>query len=118
MTRLRGFFCYFKAPGNSEPANIQHLEYISEVATNPARRPHVRNVVTSSDPPPSKCWSVASAYLRAAQAYMLISMPTDTSTIFGVFQAIAGLLLNRDDFLPSHKLIQFKNFASDYFVAT
>jgi hypothetical protein len=28
------------------------------------------------------------AYLRAAQAYMLISMPTDTSTIFGVFQVI------------------------------
>jgi hypothetical protein len=28
------------------------------------------------------------AYLRAAQAYMLISMPTGTSTIFGVFQAI------------------------------
>jgi hypothetical protein len=30
----------------------------------------------------------AAAYLRAAQAYMLISMPTGTSTIFGVFQAI------------------------------
>jgi len=29
------------------------------------------------------------AYLRAAQAYMLISMPTGTSTIFGVFQVIA-----------------------------
>jgi len=28
------------------------------------------------------------AYLRAAQAYMLISMPTGTSTIFGVFQAM------------------------------
>src|SRR5689334_17977354 len=28
------------------------------------------------------------AYFRAAQAYMLISMPTDTSTIFGVFQVI------------------------------
>jgi hypothetical protein len=28
------------------------------------------------------------AYLRAAQAYMLISMPTGTSTIFGVFQVI------------------------------
>jgi hypothetical protein len=28
-------------------------------------------------------------YLRAAQAYMLISMPTGTSTIFGVFQVIA-----------------------------
>jgi len=27
-------------------------------------------------------------YLRAAQAYMLISMPTGTSTIFGVFQLI------------------------------
>jgi hypothetical protein len=32
--------------------------------------------------------AVASAYLRAAQAYMLISMPTGTSTIFGAFQAI------------------------------
>ena len=27
-------------------------------------------------------------YLRDAQAYMLISMPIDTSTIFGVFQLI------------------------------
>ena len=27
-------------------------------------------------------------YLRAAQAYMLISMPTGTSRIFGVFQVI------------------------------
>jgi N-acetylmuramic acid 6-phosphate (MurNAc-6-P) etherase len=31
---------------------------------------------------------VSAIYLRAAQAYMLISMPTGTSTIFGVFQAI------------------------------
>jgi hypothetical protein len=30
----------------------------------------------------------ACSYLRAAQAYMLISMPTGTSTIFGVFQVI------------------------------
>ena len=30
----------------------------------------------------------AGPYLRAAQAYMLISMPTGTSTIFGVFQDI------------------------------
>jgi hypothetical protein len=36
--------------------------------------------------------AVASAYLRAAQAYMLISMPTGTSTIFGAFQAILALL--------------------------
>jgi hypothetical protein len=33
-------------------------------------------------------------YLRAAQAYMLISMPTCTSTIFGVFQLIS---VSRDD---------------------
>src|SRR3954469_18103819 len=31
---------------------------------------------------------IVTAYLRDAQAYMLISMPTDTSTIFGVFQVI------------------------------
>jgi hypothetical protein len=35
--------------------------------------------------------AVALAYLRAAHAYMLISMPTGTSTIFGVFQAIWAL---------------------------
>jgi hypothetical protein len=35
---------------------------------------------------------IAAGYLRAAQAYMLISMPTGTSTIFGVFQAILALL--------------------------
>ena len=34
----------------------------------------------------------AAAYLRVAHIYMLISMPTDTSTIFGAFQAI-GLSL-------------------------
>ena len=28
------------------------------------------------------------AYLRVAHIYMLISMPTDTSTIFGAFQAM------------------------------
>jgi hypothetical protein len=36
---------------------------------------------------------MATAYLRAAHAYMLISMPTGTSTIFGVFQAILALSL-------------------------
>lgn len=42
------------------------------------------------------------AYLRAAQAYMLISMPTGTSTIFGVFQAIAvSLPIARRDFASS-----------------
>jgi hypothetical protein len=43
---------------------------------------------------------VAAAYLRAAQAYMLISIPTGTSTIFGVFQAILALLAGSDAFRP------------------
>ena len=33
----------------------------------------------------------ASAYLRVAHIYMLISMPTGTSKIFGAFQAIWAL---------------------------
>jgi hypothetical protein len=40
------------------------------------------------------------AYLRAAHAYMLISMPTGTSTIFGVFQAILALLAKPDALRP------------------
>jgi hypothetical protein len=44
--------------------------------------------ITPGGPPASKREANAAAYLRAAQAYMLISMPTGTSTIFGVFQAI------------------------------
>src|SRR5579864_5794364 len=36
---------------------------------------------------------ICSPYLRAAQAYMLISMPTGTSAIFGAFQAILALRL-------------------------
>jgi hypothetical protein len=35
--------------------------------------------------------SMQIAYFRAAQAYMLISMPTGTSTIFGAFQATSEL---------------------------
>jgi hypothetical protein len=43
---------------------------------------------------------LSAAYLRAAHAYMLISMPTGTSTIFGVFQAILALLQERGEFHP------------------
>jgi hypothetical protein len=47
---------------------------------------------------------------------MLISMPTDTSTIFGVFQAILALsLLNRTNFALRLKLMRNKNFASEIF---
>ena len=55
-------------------------------------------------------------YLRAAQAYMLISMPTGTSTIFGAFQAIVlsfkGL---RDVSVLSIKLPRHEKFASGIF---
>jgi hypothetical protein len=47
-----------------------------------------------------KYGAVANGYLRAAQAYMLISMPTGTSTIFGVFQAISAFLPEQDGGLP------------------
>ena len=50
------------------------------------------SLVTTGSPPPWKYGALAFAYLRAAQAYMLISMPTGTSTIFGAFQAISDLL--------------------------
>ena len=73
--------------------------------------------VTPSNPP----WqneAVASAYLRAAQAYMLISMPTGTSTIFGAFQAILALLkVKPDELRPAAKLMQNGKFASGIFSA-
>jgi hypothetical protein len=43
-------------------------------------------------PDPLSGIKITAAYLRAAQAYILISMPTDTSTILGVFHAIMALL--------------------------
>ena len=43
------------------------------------------------------CLAVRAAYLRVAHIYMLISIPTDTSTIFGAFQAIFALLLLSDE---------------------
>jgi hypothetical protein len=58
----------------------------------------------------------AAAYLRAAHAYMLISMPTDTSTIFGVFQAIVALHFNSDEIRPTNNLTLNKKFASEIFL--
>jgi hypothetical protein len=46
---------------------------------------------------------------------MLISMPTGTSTIFGVFQAILALLVKRT-IRPPHKLARKQNFASEIFL--
>jgi hypothetical protein len=47
---------------------------------------------------------------------MLISMPTGTSTIFGVFQAIWRSFLGPGDFSPTgHKLLRNEKFASEIF---
>jgi hypothetical protein len=46
-----------------------------------ARRRHRRS---------SRAGGFDAVYLRAAQAYMLISMPTGTSTILGAFQVISS----------------------------
>jgi hypothetical protein len=51
-----------------------------------------------------KSEAVATAYLRAAHAYMLISMPTGTSTIFGAFQAICLSLQGGTDVALTVKL--------------
>ena len=62
---------------------------------NRRRRPDIRGRRTPATARSKRIaclWSRAdrldAVYLRAAQAYMLISMPTGTSTIFGAFQAI------------------------------
>jgi hypothetical protein len=43
-------------------------------------------------------------YLRAAQAYMLISMPTGTSTILGAFQVITSSKKFGANFTPGLNL--------------
>jgi hypothetical protein len=42
-------------------------------------------------------------------------MPTGTSTIFGVFQAILALLINRTNSALPDKLLRNENFASEIF---
>jgi hypothetical protein len=66
-------------------------------------------------PPASKREAIDAAYLRAAHAYMLISMPTGTSTIFGVFQAILALLVNETNSALPPKLVGNEKFASEIF---
>jgi hypothetical protein len=46
---------------------------------------------------------------------MLISMPTGTSTIFGVFQAILALLANGTNSALTDKVMRYENFASEIF---
>jgi hypothetical protein len=46
---------------------------------------------------------------------MLISMPTGTSTILGVFQAILALLVKWDELALANKLLRKEKFASEIF---
>jgi hypothetical protein len=46
---------------------------------------------------------------------MLISMPTGTSTILGVFQAIMALLFATGRTPPANKLLPREKFASEIF---
>jgi hypothetical protein len=59
--------------------------------------------------------AVVAAYLRAAHIYILISMPTGTSTIFGVFQAILALLVTGRTPPSRDKVIGIEKFASEIF---
>jgi hypothetical protein len=64
-------------PAGPAPCTQQTVETFEGDAVCPAR---------GNRPLPEPDKTVSTRYLRAAQAYMLISMPTGTSTIFGVFQ--------------------------------
>ena len=64
------------------PARKRH-----EVDANPRHNPAIGNV-SGPEVHLREIESDAAAYLRVAHIYMLISMPTDTSAIFGAFQAI------------------------------
>jgi hypothetical protein len=70
----------------------QRSKKFSEVAAETANGSRIGSIVTTCGSTSVECGAVANAYLRAAQAYMLISMPTGTSMIFGVLQVISDLL--------------------------
>jgi hypothetical protein len=114
MTRLPEFLDVFtfskrasllkKTPENSASENFKGGR---GVKVTPSQARHSRqSTLFKKD-------AFAAAYLRAAQAYMLISMPTGTSTIFGAFQAILALLkVKPDELRPTVKVIRNENFAS------
>src|SRR6478672_11351732 len=57
--------------------------------------------------------SHSNAYLRVAHIYMLISIPTDTSTIFGAFQAILALPLISDELKAGDKRSPVESLAGN-----
>ena len=95
------------APRTTTRSMIRLLEILkarmSKADSKGGRRRHDPRSgrITPGGPPASSMKLPRIAYLRAAHAYMLISMPTGTSTIFGVFQAMLALHLKPDDLPPS-----------------
>jgi len=69
----------------------------------------------SEGPPLLYREAIAADYLRAALAYMLISMPHGTSTILGAFQAILALLAKGSISAFATKLSRSRKFASEIF---
>jgi hypothetical protein len=63
-----------------------HGKFEGFAAVAPANEKSARR--EAKDLPRGRADRSDTVYLRAAQAYMLISMPTGTSAIFGVFQVI------------------------------
>src|SRR5215472_4071826 len=69
-----------------------HVKF-KKVDTDPGHAP-CRHVVAAQSHLAKNAKLSPANYLRAADAYMLISMPQGTSTIFGAFQAILALLVD------------------------
>jgi hypothetical protein len=76
----------FSGAGGRPAASSASLMFI---ASNHIRRKSQQESPAIADGASTR--NDASAYLRVAHIYMLISMPTGTSTIFGAFQAIWAL---------------------------
>jgi hypothetical protein len=85
ILRFRHNFDSLEAPKGRSGVG-QRFEVVGRTPAT-ARRKNCRS---------SRAGRFDAVYLRAAQAYMLISMPTGTSTIFGAFQIISFSQVWRD----------------------
>ena len=74
-----------------------------------------RERVRPGGPPALDVETIAAAYLRAAHAYMLISMPTGTSTIFGAFRPFGSPFRYRTNSALRGKVLRIEKFASEIF---
>jgi hypothetical protein len=95
MTRLLEMFLMFGSSDISGSFDIPKASKMDTGAATPLRSGtgHAWRSILKRE-------AIAAAYLRAAHAYILISMPTGNSTIFGVFQAIMALLVEPDELRP------------------